>query len=166
MKGLKHLRLAAAVPALIILFASATVVLGGLRWIGMDPIVILDEAEVSVSVEWPQHYTCSIEGPIEIGVIYPATISDARLVSESQSRFECGDSGGEVVQLATATDLQESPDTRRNVDKVVVTTLLTSSETMPVKVEVSLDGTIIRECAGTSNRLVTCGSFKLNRGGR
>lgn len=159
---MKHLRWAAAVPALVILFASATVVLGGLRWIGMDPTVTLDGTEVSVTVFWPPQHTCSIDDPIEIGVIYPADIADAQVVFESQSQFECDGSGGEVVQLVTETDLQKSSDSRRNADKVVVTTLVTSSETMPVKVEVSLDGETIRKCAGTSNRLVTCGSFKLN----
>ena len=161
MKGLKHLRLAAAIPALIILFASATVVFGGLRWIGMDPIVTLDDAEVSVYVQWPGQHTCSIDGPIEIGVNYPTGISDAQLVSESQSQFGCSGTGGLVVELETATALQESPDTPSNADKVIVTTLLTSSETMPVKVEVTLDGEVIRKCAGKSNHLITCGSFKL-----
>ena len=166
MKAMKHLRWAAAVPALFILFASATVVLGGLRWIGMDPDVTLDGSKVSVSVFWPQDGTCSIDGSIEIGVIYPAGVADARLLSESQSEFECDGPGGGVVQLVTVTDLQQSPDTRRNADKVVVTALLTASETMPVKVEVTLDGETVRKCAGTSNRLVTCGSFKLDKGGR
>ena len=159
MKGTKHLRWAAAVPALIILFASATVAYGGLRWIGMDPTVTLDEAEVSVTVFWPQQHTCSIDSEIKIEVLYPASITDARLVSESRSQFECD---GEVVQLVTETDLDESSDARRNADKVVITTLLTSSEEMPVRVEVTLDGETIRKCRGKSNRLVTCGPFKLN----
>ena len=163
MTGLKHLRWAAAVPAMIILFASATVAYGGLRWIGMDPIVTLDGAEVSITVFWPQEHTCSIDNPIKFGVAYPAGINDAQLVSESRSQFECG---GEVVQLVTETDLQKSTDSRRKANKVVVTALLTSPETMPVKVEVSLDGETIRECAGKSNRLIACGSFKLNRGAR
>ena len=162
MKALKHLRWAAAVPALFVLFASATVVFGGLRWIGMDPIVTLDDSQINITVFWPQPLTCSIDNPIEIGVIYPAGVTDARLVSESQSLFECDGTDGEVVELVTVTDLQQSPDTSRKADKVVVTTLLASSEKMPVRVEVALDGETIRECRGKSNRLITCRPFKLS----
>ena len=166
MTGIRKLRWLAAIPALKILFASATVAQGGLRWIGIDPSVILDDSQVDIAVFWPGQDTCSIDGPIEIGLLYPAGVSDVRLVSESESEFECGGAGGDVVKLVTATNLEESPDARRNADKVRVSALLSSSERFPVRVEVSLDGETVRECGGRSNSLITCGSFKLSSGGR
>ncbi len=166
MTGIRKLRWLAAIPALMILFASATVAQGGLRWIGIDPTVMIEDSQVDIAVFWPEQDTCSIDGPIEIGLLYPVGVSDVRLVSESQEEFDCVGPGGGAVRLTTATELQEGSDSRRKRDKVVVTGLLRSSEKMRVRLEASLDGEIIRECRGKSNRLITCRPFELDDEGR
>ena len=110
MNGLKYLRLAAVVSTLVVMFASVTVVYGGLRWAGMDPIVNLDDSQINITVFWPPEHTCSIDDPIKIGVIYPADITYAQRTASIQgNRLQ--------VELPPATTITLDLGTTRFVNR-------------------------------------------------
>ena len=159
MKSIKHLKMMAAVPALLILFLSVTVAYGGLRWGGIDPTIMVDGHKVDVRIEWPAQHTCTIEDQIEIKFSYPDG-SDATLISESSDRFRCDN---RVITLSTQTELNEIKSRRLGKNKVAVAALVESSVKMPVKIIVTVDGKIARKCRGSSDELVKCKPVKLGK---
>lgn len=115
-----------------------------LEWDDVDPIIRLKGGHIlSVDVEWPQPFTCTVQGPILVEVEVPKGLK-AELVAEASKAFPC-------QTLATQTTIIEK---RGGGKEVEVRALVRASASFPVRVLISLDGQLIATPEGTSNSWV------------
>lgn len=112
-----------------------------LEWDDVDPTITLKGGHtLSVRVEWPQPSTCSIQGPILVEVQAPKGLK-AEVVQESVGNFPC-------QTLTTQTTLIEK---RGGGKEVEVRVLVRANTEFPVRVPISLDGSLVTTPEGVSN---------------
>ncbi|MFN3973816.1 MAG: hypothetical protein ACK4K2_00845 [Dehalococcoidia bacterium] len=117
---------------------------GWIEWDDVDPLISLRGGHIlSVRVEWPRPFTCSIQGPILVEVQAPKGLK-ALVVEESSGDFPC-------QTLTTHTTVSEK---RGGGKEVEVRVLVRSNTDFPVRVPISLDGSLVTAPEGTSNSWV------------
>jgi hypothetical protein len=110
---------------------------------GLDPVIALDgKQKLSVQIDWPSKYSCSIQGPIEVQVSVPAGM-DARLVKETVAETSCG-------TISTVTSITNRSGDKRS-DQVQVAVKINASQSFPAIVTVSVDGNVARVLRGSSS---------------
>jgi hypothetical protein len=83
MKCLKDLKWVVCGSTLLAMLAVVPIVQGGGRWRGIDPELKYGGHTINVWVEWPEEYTCAIDGAIAMDIKAPG----ATLVGESTGTF-------------------------------------------------------------------------------
>ena len=162
-KRVFNLKSLAVISALLVLFFSVAVAHAGLRWSGIDPVLSVNKDTVSFLIEWPEHSTCLLDEQIDVDIWYPEG-ADVALVSESHGEFQCETAENGVLQLSTDTDLKAGTKSDPNRGGLLVSTKVNSSERLPIKIEVYVNGELARKCRGFSGEYVDCGPFKLDKG--
>ena len=85
-KLVKNIKLMVAVSTMLVMFAVAPVVYGGISWTGIDPILYVNGTKFNVRAELPSEFICSLSDDIEIVVTVPEDAS-VEFISESSSDF-------------------------------------------------------------------------------
>jgi hypothetical protein len=152
-KFTKRFKWMAAAVAMTALFASAPVAYGGVRWTGIDPEVNVNGHPFNVSVFWPEGYTCSIQGDIQIKLRVPEGAS-AEVKGESSGTFDCN---GSPKTIQTDTDIFEGGERKF----VTFGALVESPERFPVRLLVEENNRKVLECKGQSNRVLKCHPLRL-----
>lgn len=126
-----------------------------LSWTGIDPVITLDGGhQVSVRVEWPANFTCTIQGPIEVEVMVPDGLG-AGVMVESSSQFPCR-------TLSTQTSISVKGDGGGD-NEIDIAVKLKAGPEFPVKVYLFLDGQQVGVVEGSSQGAVS-GSVALPDG--
>ncbi len=148
---MKNLKLMAALSVIVVVFASASVAYGGLRWAGFDPELMVNGDQVNIYVEWPASYTCDVDD-VHVVVSVPRG-TDVTLVGESFSNFDCN---GEAFFVES--DTQIVTHGKKNAIKVMAT--VESDERFPVRLQVFENGQLQQLCEGRNNK-VACKPLEL-----
>lgn len=120
------------------------IVSGWIEWDDVDPVISLKGGHIlSVQVEWPRPFTCSVQGPILVEVQAPKGLK-AQVVKESSGAFPC-------QTLTTQTTVLEE---RGGGKEVEVRVLVRANTDFPVRVLISLDGSLVTTLEDTSNSWV------------
>lgn len=150
-KLVKNIKLMVAVSTMLVMFAIAPVVYGGITWSGFDPIFYVDGTKFNVRAELPSAFICSISGPIEIGVTVPAG-SRVKFISESSYIFD-------GCEIETNTRIFRDHDLK---GRILIQAFFPAYESFPVRLKVDRDGVMVAVYEGFSNEVVTGKWISLN----
>ena len=141
-KQVKPLKIWAIVLAFAVFFAAGSVVYGGLRWTGIDPVLIVDGKQVNIVVYVPT-VNCDdgdLTGPIKVEVKVPRRVS-VELIRESEG---CG------TETVTTT-------MHHRKDTINVAVNVKSKENFPVRVHILVEKMRPVMCKGKkSDNKVSC----------
>ena len=143
MKRARSLKLIGVVSAMLAVLVGASVVYGGLRWSGFDPIVNVDGVKYSLNVAVPPDKWCDIARPISVKFYVPRG-AQTELVEEFVG-------GEEFCGVTTETSFQKHPLLR----KVFVSVRIPARGRFPVDVMLT-SGESEQVCSGSSNRPIVC----------
>ena len=150
-KWMKNIKLIIAVSTMLVMFAVAPVVYGGITWSGIDPIFYVDGHKFNVRAEWPSAYNCSISDDIKIVVKVPAG-SKVKFISESLHVFE-------GCEIETNTKIFRDHNLR---NRILVQAFFPADESFSVKLKIDRDGKMVAMYQGYSNEVVTGKWISLN----
>ena len=148
---MRNIKLIIAVSTMLVMFAVAPVVYGGITWSGFDPIFYVDGTKFNVRAELPSAFICSISGPIEIGVTVPAG-SRVKFISESSYIFD-------GCEIETNTRIFRDHDLK---GRILIQAFFPAYESFPVRLKVDRDGVMVAVYEGFSNEVVTGKWVKFN----
>ena len=150
-KLMKNIKLIIAVSTMLVMFAVAPVVYGGISWTGIDPILYVNDTKFNVRAELPSEFIYSISGPIEIGVTVPAG-SRVKFISESSYIFD-------GCEIETNTRIFRDHDLN---GRILVQAFFPANESFPVKLKVDRNGAMVAMYEGFSNEVVMGKWISLN----
>ena len=150
-KLVKNIKLMVAVSTMLVMFAIAPVVYGGITWSGFDPIFYVDGTKFNVRAELPSAFICSISGPIEIGVTVPAG-SRVKFISESSYVFD-------GCEVETNTRIFRDNDLN---NRILVQAFFPADQSFSVKLKIDRDDKMVSVYQGYSNEVVTGKWISLN----
>ncbi|MCH8109221.1 MAG: hypothetical protein IIB15_03750 [Chloroflexi bacterium] len=128
---------------LLVLMLVTTVAYGGGRFSGIDPIVYVDGDRINVWVEWPEEYTCELDGLIDFEIKHSKK-SEVQFVSESIDDFTCGD--GSFITIETQTDLRA--DKKLKTDEIRVKARARATGVFPLRVVIYQNDVLVGSCEG------------------
>lgn len=131
-----------SVAALLMALLVVPVAYAGILWSGIDPVFDVKGNRFNVVIEWPSQYTCSIDDPIDVKIRVPDDSSYVFIRESSEDVGNCGSPQRTVTKVKFDADGGE----------VKVMARVRSEFDFPVKVKVFLNGELVRDQAGFSNR--------------
>lgn len=158
----KNLKLTVAVTTMLVMFAVAPVVYGGISWSGIDPVFKVDGHRFNVYIEWPEHKTHFIDGLIDVDIWYPKG-ADVEFVSEAYDTFLYESEGKkELIKAFTKTNLKDGADSDPNQGGILVSAKVNTSKRIPVNVKVYHNGELVQFCEGYSDEFVFCDPYQFD----
>ena len=140
MKWAKGLRLVVIVSTVLMVLAGASVIYGGLRWSGFDPIVLVDGTEYSLTVAVAPGHVCRLSEDVQVTFHVPEGARN-KLVSEQ-----------DVCNVSTSTSFEEDAD-----DDVYASVLVPARHRLPVDAVLVSGDPDPQFCSGWSNEEFDCG---------
>lgn len=162
---IRQLKWIVSAIVLVSMLTVPAVVFGhGGRWSGMDPDFVVDGHQYNVTIYWPSHHSCNIEGPIKFVIRAPG----GEFGSESEGEFSCS-IADETQSVTSQGEISLETKTRflskSKRGPIMITAGLRSSESFPVLIKIERDGRTVQECEGESNELIKCGASAISRPG-
>lgn len=143
-KWMRNIKLIIAASTMLVMFAIAPVVYGGISWTGIDPILYVDGTKFNVRAELPSEFVCNMTAPIKIVIMVPGDAS-VKFISESSHDFD-----GCVVETDT-----EIVRNYRLSGKVYFLAFFPADQSFPVRFKVDRNGEMVEAYKGFSNEVVT-----------
>jgi hypothetical protein len=143
MKKLGSVKILAIASVLLILLVAVPVAYGGLRWSGLDPQVVIDGREYSVTVAVPPNQWCKVGSPYQVTFHVPEG-AEYELLSETVA-------GPDDCSITSATSFREHED----LDEPYVTILVSSRGKFRVVATVYSEDSL-ETCKGHANKKLRC----------
>ena len=128
---------------ILVLMLVTTVAYGGGRFSGIDPIVYVDGDRINIWAEWPEEYTCELDGLIDFEIKHSKK-SEVEFVSESIDDFDCGD--GSSTTIWTQSELKA--DKKLKTDEIRVKAKAKATGVFPLRVVVYQNDVLVGSCEG------------------
>lgn len=142
---------------LVVLFASASVAYGGLRWSGIDPQLEVNGHDIAATVYIPIPEACYIDSVIHFRMVLPYGSEWDGDVNESDETYDCDGDGDGDHTITTYTDV-----TYADVNRMYVAVKVSSDDRFRIKLQVKMDGRTVSRCRGYSDHWAKCRGFNVD----